>query len=79
MAEARVLLDSSIANLQRLASFFADELGASSGTVPPGVPEVRACREALMTISVLIPKLQAARLVVADGVPPWRRCVDCEE
>jgi hypothetical protein len=42
-------------------------------------PEARACKEILLTISVLIPKLQAARYVVADESAPIGRCIDCED
>jgi len=42
-------------------------------------PEARACKEILMTISVLIPKLQAARYVVVDENARLGRCVECEE
>jgi hypothetical protein len=74
----RVLLDTSIANLRTLAAFFADELGNCGRTTPVPSPEVRACREALLTISVLIPKLQAARYVVADAAEPTPRCPTCD-
>jgi hypothetical protein len=74
-----VLLDTSIANLLTLAAFFADELGncGHAATVPS--PEARACQEALLTISVLIPKLQAARYVVADGAQAVPRCATCDD
>jgi hypothetical protein len=75
----KVLLDTSIANLRRLAAFFADELGNCGQASPVPSPETRACQEALLTISVLIPKLQAARYIVADAAPPARRCPSCED
>jgi hypothetical protein len=78
-AAPRVLLDTSIANLRTLAAFFAGELVncGQSHRVPS--PEARACQEALLTIAVLIPKLQAARYVVADAALPPRRCASCED
>ena len=42
-------------------------------------PEARACKEILLTISVLIPKLQAAKYVVADDSARLSRCLGCEE
>jgi hypothetical protein len=33
----------------------------------------------LLTISVLIPKLQAARYVVADGAQAVPRCATCDD
>jgi hypothetical protein len=42
--------------------------------------EARACKEILLTISVLIPKLQAARYVVLDdSSASMGRCVSCDE
>jgi len=75
----RMLLDTSIANLRTLAAFFADELGNCGPSRQIPSPEARACREALLTISVLIPKLQAARYVVADAAGPPPRYAACED
>jgi hypothetical protein len=75
----RLLLDTSIAQLQTLASFLAEEMGEYRQRAVVATPEARACKEILMTISVLIPKLQAARYVVADEGARLSRCVDCEE
>lgn len=74
-----VLLDTSIANLRTLAAFFADELGNCGRASSVPSPEARACQEALLTISVLIPKLQAARYVVADGAQAVPRCATCDD
>jgi hypothetical protein len=74
-----VLLDTSIANLRTLAAFFADELSNCGRSSPVPSPEARACQEALLTISVLIPKLQAARYVVADGALAAPRCANCDD
>jgi hypothetical protein len=75
----RLLLDTSIAQLQTLASFLAEEMGEYRQKTVVATPEARACKEILMTISVLIPKLQAARYVVADESVRSGRCVECEE
>jgi hypothetical protein len=75
----RLLLDTSIAQLQTLASFLAEEMGEYRQRTVRATPEARACKEILLTISVLIPKLQAARYVVADDTQPLRNCVNCEE
>ncbi|HUI62558.1 MAG TPA: hypothetical protein VLX90_20185 [Steroidobacteraceae bacterium] len=74
----RLLLDTSIAQLQTLASFLAEEMGQyreRSGSSP----EARACKEILLTISVLIPKLRAARYVVAEDDGRPMRCLTCED
>jgi len=75
----RLLLDTSIAQLQTLASFLAEEMGQYRQRTVVATPEARACKEILLTISVLIPKLQAARYVVIDENAALGRCVDCEE
>jgi hypothetical protein len=75
----RLLLDTSIAQLQTLASFLAEEMGEFRQKTVVATPEARACKEILMTISVLLPKLQAARYVVADETVRVGRCVECED
>jgi hypothetical protein len=75
----RLLLDTSIAQLQTLAWFLAEEMGEYRQGAVVATPEARACREILLTISVLIPKLQAAGYVVADENARIGGCVDCEE
>jgi len=75
----RLLLDTSIAQLQTLASFLAEEMGEYRQKTVIASPEARACKEILLTISVLIPKLQAARYVVADQSVKLSRCMDCED
>ena len=75
----RLLLDTSIAQLQTLASFLAEEMGEYRQRAVVATPEARACKEILLTISVLIPKLQAARYVVADEGVSRGPCIDCEE
>jgi hypothetical protein len=75
-----VLLDTSIAQLRTLAAFLAEEMGEYRHKSEAANLEARACKEILLTISVLIPKLQAARYVVVDESPaPMGRCVSCDE
>ncbi|MBV8741791.1 MAG: hypothetical protein JOZ12_08380 [Sinobacteraceae bacterium] len=74
-----VLLDTSIAQLQILAAFLSEEMRESPAEVS-GAAQTRACKEILLTLRVLIPKLQAARYIVAADPPtPGRRCRGCEE
>ncbi len=75
----RLLLDTSVAQLQTLASFLAEEMGEYGGMSVVATPEARACKEILMTLSVLIPKLQAVRYGVIDESARLRRCVECED
>ncbi len=74
-AEAGPLIDRSIIVLESLAALFASEVAAQ----PPGALGDEAARrrkEALLTISVLIPKLRAARRA---GAPlPRTACSNCD-
>ena len=73
-----VLLDISIAQLKTLASYLAEEMVTIREHTEKATPEVRACKEILLTISVLIPKLQAARYVIPrDGLGGG--CEACEQ
>jgi hypothetical protein len=75
----RVLLDTSIAQLRTLAAFLAEEMGEFREKSEAANLEARACKEILLTISVLIPKLQAARYVVTDENDAHSsRCVSCD-
>ena len=76
-----VLLDTSIAQLRTLASFLAEEMSVIREPADDPTPEARACKEILLTISVLIPKLQAARYVMPKGQEfgGTGRCEACEE
>jgi hypothetical protein len=51
------LLDTSMAQLQTLAAFLADQLGDCSDQPELATAEARACREILLSLSVLILKL----------------------
>jgi hypothetical protein len=77
----QVLLDTSIAQLQTLASFLSEEMGTQQPqfTSQALTPQTRACKEILLTISVLIPKLQAARYVVAGDEVRRRPCLHCDD
>ena len=78
--ESPALIDRSIAQLESLAAFLADEVQQPwmTGVLPPS--ERRLCKEALLTISVLLPKLRAVRgaqVSPIDRQPP--RCTVCDE
>lgn len=75
------LLDISIAQLQTLASFLAEEMGSARERETAVSPETRACKEILLTLSVLIPKLQAARYVIPrdSTAPSGEPCEACQE
>jgi hypothetical protein len=53
-------------------------MGEFRDKAEPANLEARACKEILLTISVLIPKLQAARYVVAEDSGAFGRCMSCD-
>ena len=55
------LLDTTIAQLRTLAAFLREQLGHGTESKTSASPQVRACREVLGSLSVLILRLQAAR------------------
>jgi hypothetical protein len=61
MITPRELLDTSIAQLETLVAFLGDQLGDRNERPEPATSEARACEEILLSLSVLIPKLEAAR------------------
>jgi hypothetical protein len=75
LLDPKRLIDRSIADLTQLASLLAAEVRCDSLLQSP---ELRACEEAVATISNLIPRLQVARNVpiAAIGVS---RCPSCDE
>ena len=73
------LIDQTIDSLQTLAAHFEDETAPSVGSAAL-TPEARRCKEALLTINVLIPKLRAARLAQPQlSTRQYRMCLTCEE
>jgi len=70
------MLESSITQLMKLASALAEEMATAASS--HDLAEARTCKELLLSLNVLLPKLQAARymLLTTDaGV----RCSDCED
>lgn len=73
-----VLIDSSIVQLQRLSATLVDALGELRAESRDATLEARACKEILLSITVLIPKLQAARYVVGEAGEPGH-CTSCQD
>ena len=61
------LLETSIAQLRTLAAFLREQLGQGSDSTTSASVQVRACREVLSSLSVLILRLQAAREPLAGA------------
>ena len=70
------LIDRSIADLTQLSGLLEAEV--RDHPTPLGSPELRACEEAVATISSLIPRLQVARNA-RIGADPALRCAGCED
>jgi hypothetical protein len=71
IAAPHALLERSIGELEILAATLAEEMGSGCDGRRPVTPEARVCNELLLSISVLLPKLQAARYVLPQqsGLP----------
>ena len=64
------LLDTTTAQLRTLAAFLREQLGHGTDSNAFASPQVRACREVLGSLSVLILRLQAAREARAGAGEP---------
>ena len=62
-SESLEIIDQSISQLRALAGALAEEVGSASAAQLPLTPGRRSCKEVLLTVSVLLPKLEAARRV----------------
>jgi hypothetical protein len=73
------LIQASIEQLEALSAFLADDVLAARCEPARLPPEKRLSKEALLTISVLLPKLRAARRVHGEAVAGMRVCESCED
>jgi len=74
----QILIDASIVQLQRLSAYLVETLAELRADSRAATLEARACKEILLSITVLIPKLQAARSVVGEAGEPGR-CAACHD
>jgi hypothetical protein len=72
------LIDQTIDDLQSLSAYLEDEAGGRLPDQTALTPEARMYKEALLTISVLIPKLRAARLS-HEPMRYVRACNACDD
>jgi hypothetical protein len=78
ISQPSALIEDSIDKLEQLSAILAEELGSGAG--PERLPPERRIRkEVLLSISVLLPKLHAARSLQAHGFPAPRFCPHCED
>jgi len=76
MPLAPSLIEASITHLTTLASALAEEMGIAAADSTAD-QEARACKEILLTVSVLLPKLHAARHMLPTQASS--RCAACED
>jgi len=62
-SESLAIIDQSITQLRELAGVLAEEVGSASAQQIPLTPTRRSCKEVLLTLSVLLPKLEAAKRI----------------
>jgi hypothetical protein len=76
----QTIIDQSIRQLQTLSTILAAEVQQSLLADSLLPPEKLICKEALLTVSVLLPKLrEALRAVDASDPMPPQRCINCED
>jgi len=61
--ESLEIINQSIHQLHSLAGALAEEVGSASPAQLPLTPTRRSCKEVLLTLSVLLPKLEAAKRI----------------
>jgi hypothetical protein len=80
LASPLSVINETLDHLQTLSDFLLDEVDARAVTSHRITTERRLCKEALQTIRVLIPKLEAVRgtnVVAASDHPNF--CVNCDD
>jgi hypothetical protein len=76
--EPSALLAQTIDTLQTLAAYLEDEVDERTRPAASMSAEARRCKEALMTINVLIPKLRSVQMLQELPRVAPRICANCE-
>lgn len=80
LASPLSVINDTIDRLHTLSQFLLDEVDARAITTHQLTTERRLCKEALQTIKVLIPKLEAVRSTnVAGTMDHPRTCISCDD
>ena len=74
---ATAVIDQSIAQLHALSSALAGEIPSNSRQVATLPCETRLSKKALLTLSILLPKLQAIRAAQRGPAPLPQGCKQC--
>lgn len=78
--ETPAVIDRSIAQLESLACALTQEIQQPWTTALLPLPQRRLCKEALLTISVLLPKLHAVQRAHSLSLPSrTTRCRNCDD
>jgi hypothetical protein len=78
MSNPTSLIDQSIEALERLAAYLAGEIPSNSRSIASLPSRVRLSKETLLSISVLLPKLQAVRARESERTT-GKVCRACED
>lgn len=74
------LIDETLERLEALARMLREEVSEATHAPAPLSADARPYKEAGLTISILIPKLQAVRLSQLQRARPGQRiCVNCDD
>jgi hypothetical protein len=74
------LIDETLEKLELLSELLIDETGEATYQLPSRNHEARLCKEALLTVRVLLPKLKAIRRTsVATADFERGRCATCDD
>ncbi len=80
LASPLSVINETLDHLQTLSEFLLDEVDERVITSHQLTTERRLCKEALQTIRVLIPKLEAVRSTTVVGASDHPRvCVNCND
>ncbi len=80
LASPLTVINETLDSLQTLSEFLLDEVDERVITSQQLTTERRLCKEALQTIRVLIPKLEAVRRTnVVAAVDSPRLCMTCDD
>jgi hypothetical protein len=80
LIEPESLIQESIENLEALSVYFKDEIDERTHDAATLTLQARKCKEALFTISILMPKLREICLLqaAAHSARQLQLCVNCD-
>lgn len=80
LASPLTVINETLDHLQTLSEFLLDEVDERVISSQQLTTERRLCKEALQTIKVLMPKLEAVRSTTVVGAVDYPRvCINCDD